>query len=98
MNHNRKMSKRGGELREHILYSAKNVFLELGFERTSMDVIALSAQTSKRTLYAHFESKENLYLAIVELVREIYLSKLKPPSVFSAEPEQALLMFCGQIS
>ena len=66
------MSRRGNDLREHILYAAKTVFLEMGFERASMDVIAARAQTSKRTLYAHFESKENLYLAIIEIVREMY--------------------------
>jgi AcrR family transcriptional regulator len=46
------MSKRGLELREHMLYAAKNVFLEVGFERASMDVIAARAKTSKRTLSA----------------------------------------------
>ncbi len=90
------MSRRGYELREHILYAAKNVFLEVGFERASMDVIAARAQTSKRTLYAHFESKENLYIAIIELVRELYLSKLKTPSEYSDDPAEALVLFCGR--
>ena len=31
---------RGDKLSEHILWTAKNVFLEVGFERASMDVIA----------------------------------------------------------
>src|ERR1700704_2001960 len=33
------------------------------FERASMDVVAARAETSKRSLYAHFESKEKLFLA-----------------------------------
>ncbi len=90
------MSKRGNDLREHILYEAKNVFLEMGFERASMDVIAARAQTSKRTLYAHFESKEKLYLAIIELVRELSLSKLKWPDDYSNDPTEALVLFCGR--
>ena len=90
------MARRGNDLREHILYAAKNVFLEVGFERASMDVIAARAQTSKRTLYAHFESKENLYLAIIELVREMSLSKLKTPGEYSEEPAEALVLFCGR--
>ena len=32
------MARRGSELREHILWCAKDVFLEQGFERASMDV------------------------------------------------------------
>ncbi len=90
------MSRRGNDLREHILYVAKNVFLEVGFERASMDVIAARAQTSKRTLYAHFESKEKLYLAIIELVRELSLSKLKRPDDYSDDPTEALVLFCGR--
>lgn len=90
------MAKRGDELSEHILWAAKAVFLEAGFERASMDEIAARAQTSKRTLYAHFESKENLYLAVVDLVREIYLEKLHQPDDYSADPAQALVAYCGR--
>ncbi len=90
------MAMRGDQLREHILYTAKEVFLEMGFERTSMDVIADRAKTSKRTLYAHFENKEKLYLAFVALVRELALGKLKKPEDYSAQPTEALVMFCGR--
>jgi AcrR family transcriptional regulator len=90
------MVKRGSEVRERILYAAKSVFVELGFERASMDVIALRAQTSKRTLYAHFESKEKLYIAIIELVREISLNKLQNPEDYSDDPAEALVLFCGR--
>lgn len=61
-----------------------------------MDVIAARAQTSKRTLYAHFESKENLYLAIIDLVREMSLSRLNTPGHYSDNPAEALVMFCGR--
>ncbi len=91
------MSRRGHDLREHILYAAKTVFLEMGFERASMDVIAARAQTSKRTLYAHFESKEKLYLAIIEIVREMSLSKLRTPGDYSDDPTEALVLFCGRV-
>jgi AcrR family transcriptional regulator len=96
MNHNPQMAKRGSELTEHILYAAKNVFLEAGFERASMDLIAERAKTSKRTLYAHFESKEKLYLAIIELLREMYLRRIRPPGDYSNDPTEALVMFCGR--
>jgi AcrR family transcriptional regulator len=63
--------RRGDKLREHILWTAKDVFLELGFERASMDVVAARAATSKRSLYAHFESKDKLFLAVVDIAREL---------------------------
>jgi AcrR family transcriptional regulator len=90
------VARRGDELREHILWVAKDVFLEVGFERASMDEIAARAETSKRTLYAHFENKEKLFLAILLLARELFLSKLKLPGDYSDDPAQALTMFCGR--
>jgi AcrR family transcriptional regulator len=90
------MRRRSGELTEHILFTAKDVFLDLGFERASMDVIAERAKTSKRTLYAHFESKEKLYLAVVELIRGLYLDKLRPPAEYAEDTGEALVQFCGR--
>lgn len=90
------MARRGDDLREHILYTAKSVFLEAGFERASMDLVAARAETSKRTLYAHFESKERLFLEVVELVRGLFLGKVKRPEDYSAEPLEALTLFCGR--
>lgn len=90
------MARRGDKLREHILWIAKDVFLEMGFERASMDVVARRAETSKRSLYAHFESKENLFLAVIDLVRGLFLSKLKLPGDYSKKPAEALGMFCGR--
>ncbi len=90
------MAKRGNQLREHILRAAKDVFLELGFERASMDEVASRAGASKRTLYAHFESKEKLFLAVIDLVRDLFLERLMRPEDYSARPAEALAMFCGR--
>ncbi|MFY9623586.1 MAG: TetR/AcrR family transcriptional regulator [Rhodoplanes sp.] len=90
------MARRGDQLREHILWIAKDVFLEMGFERASMDMVAARAETSKRSLYAHFESKEKLYLAVIDLVRGLFLSRLKMPGDYSEKPAEALTMFCGR--
>ncbi len=51
--------------RELILRSASELFLDHGFEGTSMDQIALSASVSKQTVYSHFGSKEALFTAVV---------------------------------
>jgi AcrR family transcriptional regulator len=90
------MSRRGDKLHEHILWVAKDVFLEMGFERASMDVVAGRAETSKRSLYAHFESKEKLFLAVIELVRGLLFSRLKTPGEYSEKPAEALVIFCGR--
>lgn len=90
------MARRGDELREHILWTAKDVFLEMGFERASMDVLAARAATSKRTLYAHFESKDKLFLAVLDLVRELYLGRLKTPGDYGEDTAAAAVLFCGR--
>ncbi len=48
-----------------ILEGAIEVFIENGFEASSMDKIAEVAGVSKRTIYNHFSSKEVLFQAIV---------------------------------
>ncbi len=88
--------RRGEELRRHILFVAKDVFLESGYERASMDTVAARAGTSKRSLYAHFENKDKLFLAILELVRELYLGHLKTPDAYADEPTEAVTLFCGR--
>ena len=90
------MARRGDQLREHILRSAKDVFLEMGFERASMDAVAARAKTSKRSLYAHFESKERLFLAVIEFVRGLVLARLQTPGDYAADPAEALTIFCGR--
>ena len=90
------MALRGDKLREHILWIAKEVFLEMGFERASMDEVARRAATSKRTLYAYFESKDKLFLAIIEFVRQMLAIKLGQPGDYSKKPAEALTLFCGR--
>jgi AcrR family transcriptional regulator len=89
-------ARRGIKLREHILWIAKDVFLEMGFERASMDMVAGRAESSKRSLYAHFESKEKLFLAVIELVRGLFINRLKMPGDYSEKPTEALVMFCDR--
>lgn len=90
------MARRGEELRQHILWTAKDVFLETGFERASMDMVAERAATSKRSLYAHFESKDKLFLDVIDLVRGLYLGSLKRPDDYSEDAAEAVVLFCGR--
>lgn len=48
------------ERRQSILRAAREVFLEEGFHRATVDSIAERAEVSKGTVYLYFESKETL--------------------------------------
>ena len=50
--------------RRFILNAARRVFAEKGVEETSMDDIAREAEYTRRTLYAYFKSRDDIYLMI----------------------------------
>ncbi|MGI9372216.1 MAG: TetR/AcrR family transcriptional regulator [Hyphomicrobiales bacterium] len=54
--------------REQIIDAAVAEFQERGFSGASMDRVACQAEVSKRTVYNHFESKEVLFKAILNLM------------------------------
>jgi len=53
------------EKRCSIRESAARLFLDGGFERTSMDAVARRAGVSKQTVYGHFENKERLFRSVI---------------------------------
>ena len=55
----------GGAKRRQIMEGARQVFLNSGFDGASMNDVARAAGVSKGTLYAYFNSKEELFEAII---------------------------------
>ncbi|MEK1938900.1 MAG: helix-turn-helix domain-containing protein [Pseudomonas sp.] len=54
------------EMKSEMLRAASDLFVALGHELASMQLIADSAGVTKATLYAHFGSKDALFRAVVE--------------------------------
>ncbi|GED14984.1 TetR/AcrR family transcriptional regulator [Aneurinibacillus migulanus] len=54
------------ETRQMLLESAAETFAQLGFHGASVDKIAEFAGFSKGAVYAHFKSKEELFLALLK--------------------------------
>jgi TetR/AcrR family transcriptional regulator len=70
----KKMSRKERETRlrqKIIIEAAEELFLQQGYDNTSMDEIAHKSEFSKGTLYNYFKSKEDLYLAIATKAYEI---------------------------
>jgi len=57
---------RRAERREQILAAATQAFARSGFAATSLDDIAAEAGISRVILYRHFESKTDLYRAVLD--------------------------------
>jgi AcrR family transcriptional regulator len=53
------------DTRGRILKAAKEIFFRDGFADTNLDEVATRAEVGKGTLYRHFESKIELYVAVL---------------------------------
>jgi AcrR family transcriptional regulator len=63
--------------RNLLLSAAEQVFARVGYEKAQVEEIADAAGFSKGALYAHFKSKEELFLALYEVKTASYLAKLR---------------------
>lgn len=66
----------GGAKRRQVMDGARAVFLNAGFDGASMNDIARAAGVSKGTLYAYFDSKEQLFEALIREDREQQAERL----------------------
>lgn len=55
------------DTRARILKAAKEIFFRDGFADTNLDEVASRAEVGKGTLYRHFESKAELYVAVLSV-------------------------------
>nr|KAJ9617495.1 hypothetical protein H2204_013757 [Knufia peltigerae] len=65
--------------REAIVRAAVEEFRSAGYEATSMDRIAAVAGVSKRTVYNHFPSKEELFALILEELWQSSVASVELP-------------------
>ncbi len=63
--------------RDLLLRAAEQIFARVGYEKAQVDDIAEAAGFSKGALYAHFKSKEELFLALHQAKTVIYEAKLR---------------------
>ncbi len=61
-------SARGRARLAKILDAAADLFLEVGYEQTSIDAILLRSGGSKSTLYAYFPTKQDLFRSVIDSV------------------------------
>jgi AcrR family transcriptional regulator len=82
---------KGSETRARILESALNLFLERGYEETTMRAVAEAADVSLGNAYYYFESKEQLVQAFYERSHREHVERSAPPLATERDFRRRLL-------
>ncbi|MPZ89595.1 MAG: TetR family transcriptional regulator [Nitriliruptorales bacterium] len=82
--------------------AAQRLFLQHGLQQTSMDTVAAEARVTKQTVYRHFGSKEQLFVAVlkslvVERLHPDLLEAVPAGAQSGAELEDTLLTVANNI-
>lgn len=94
-----------GRKRLAIVSAARQAFLEGGYAKTSMDSIAKAAGVGIKTLYRHFENKDDLFSAVMqaacnpeafdEISGEWKEQTVEPERPWFSKPPRAALVAAG---
>jgi TetR/AcrR family transcriptional repressor of mexJK operon len=79
--------------RRDILLAGKKVFLRRGYYLASIDRIAETAGTTKRTVYDYFGSKDELLAEVVALASRQFTNSLPAADALPKEPDNGLRTF-----
>lgn len=71
--------------RNQLLELATQVFTEKGYQATSMDDIAAAAGVTKPVLYQHFNSKQSLYIEVLDIIAESMLEEVRALGEFQGD-------------
>lgn len=64
-----------GEPRQRLITAAETQFRRFGYRRTTVGDITTEADTGKGSLYLHFDSKQDIYLAVVQESLERFVGR-----------------------
>ncbi len=78
-------------VRERIIEAAEQRLWHYGFRKTTIDEIASDAGVGKGTVYLHFDSKENITLAIMAKFKQQSLEKIAAIAADGAKSPEAKL-------
>jgi AcrR family transcriptional regulator len=79
-----KKARRSERTREALLTRCLHLFAARGFSSTSVDDVATAAGVTKGAIYWHFSSKEEIFHAILDRIRDRWLAIVHEP--VSAQP------------
>jgi AcrR family transcriptional regulator len=65
------------ESRRRILEAAREVFFEQSFERANLDEVARRAGIAKGTIYRYFDTKAELYVAVLSANADHFVARMR---------------------
>jgi len=86
------MRRKSAETRQQIIDAAYTLFYQSGFMRTGVDAIANAAGITKRTLYQHFSSKDELIEVVLEHQHQMALERIRRwADCITGKPDQMVM-------
>jgi AcrR family transcriptional regulator len=86
------MRRKSAETRQQIIDAAYTLFYQSGFMRTGVDAIADAAGITKRTLYQHFGSKDELIEAVLGHQHQMALERIRRwADCITGKPDQMVI-------
>ncbi len=70
---------------------ARQLFAKQGFESTTMNDIAVTSKKGRRTLYTYFNSKEDIYYAVIQTELERLSESMEEVAKKNIAPEEKLV-------
>ena len=93
------MSRPAGKTRRRILDAAYELFYRKGFNRVGVDEIASASGVTKRSLYYHFKSKDELLASVLELQHELGLARIrKYENRYKGDPDEILAVLFSELA
>lgn len=79
--------------KESIFNAALDCFNKHGYYKTSMDMIADRAHMTKRGLYYHFKSKDELFISLFNYMNNKFYEQVPASASTVPDPEERLMLF-----
>ncbi len=80
------------EKREHLIKVAMKLFNRYGYHAAGVDRVIAESGVAKTTLYRHFETKEDLIVAVLQRIDEEYRKRLRSfVEEHAQDPDEKLL-------
>ena len=93
------MRRKSAETRQQIIDAAYTLFYQRGFMRTGVDAIANEAGITKRTLYQHFGSKDELIEAVLAHQHQMALERIRRwADCITGKPDQMVKMLFEKLA